>query len=184
MRKLTLAIAAGAAAIALGGGAYAQSAPAQRELTRAAVQQRADQAFDRLDANHDGKLDQSDRQARQKIRFDRIDANHDGAVSYAEFAAAHARADVGRKGRMAEGRDHHQHGRHLFAMRGFSGHRGMMADAGKDGAMSKAEFQSAALERFDRLDANHDGILTREETKAARDNMRRQWQSRRQARNS
>ena len=106
LRKLTLSLVAGAAAIAFGGAAYAQEAPApqapQREMTRAAAEQRADQVFDRLDANHDGKLDQADREARQKIRFDRIDANNDGEVSYAEFTAARAGFDQARKARVAE----------------------------------------------------------------------------------
>jgi len=59
-----------------------------------------------------------------------------------------------------------------------------MADADKDGAVTKAEFRARMLQRFDRLDANHDGIVTRAEAKAARDNTRQQWQSRRDARNS
>jgi hypothetical protein len=57
-----------------------------------------------------------------------------------------------------------------------------LADADRNGAISRAEYETAALKRFDRLDANHDGTVTRDEAKAARDNMRRQWQSRRDAR--
>jgi hypothetical protein len=125
MRKLTLSVIAGAAAIAFGGVAYAQPAEApqaSQAMTRAAVEQRAEQAFDRLDTNHDGKLDQADREARQKIRFDRVDANHDRAVSYAEFTAAHAKLDEARKGRVAQRGDHarsrHAHrGEHGLAFR-------------------------------------------------------------------
>jgi hypothetical protein len=180
MRKLTLSLIAGAAAVAFGGAASAQETPApqapQREMTRAAVEQRADQAFDRLDANRDGKLDQADREARQKIRFDRVDTNHDGEVSYAEFAAARA----------APPRGYHPRAFNRFG-HGSAGHRGALArvaDADKDGAVSKAEFQARILRRFDRLDANHDGTVTADEAKAARDNMRQQWQSRREARDS
>lgn len=179
LRKLTLSLIAGAAAVAFGGGAYAQEAPApQREMTRAAAEQRADQIFDRLDANHDGKLDQADREARQRIRFDRVDTNHDGQVSYAEFTAARARFAQARKDHPAQHSGRFgQHGR------GFAGRGGMvrLADADKDGVITKAEFEGAALQRFDRLDANHDGTVTREEAKAARDNMRQQWQSRHEA---
>ena len=200
MRKLTLSLIAGAAAIAVGGVAYAQPAQApQREMTRSAAAQRADKMFDRLDANHDGKLDQADREARQKLRFDRLDTNHDGQVSYAEFTAARANFDQARKDRFAQrgeragGQDASQ-GEHRLAHRGFGrggfrgrgGSMGMMrmADADKDGVITKAEFQTAALQRFDRLDANHDGTVTSDEAKAARDNMRQQWQARRQAGNS
>jgi Ca2+-binding EF-hand superfamily protein len=197
MRKLTLSLAACASALAFGGVAYAQPADAPRqELTRAAVEQHADRAFDRLDANHDGKLDQADREARQKIRFDRIDTNHDGAVSYAEFTAARAKVAEGRTEGLAErgdraGRHDGHRGEHRLAFsrfgHGFAGHRGgfaQLADADKDGAITKAEFQASALQRFDRLDANRDGTVTRDEAKAARDNMRKQWQSRHEARDS
>ena len=187
MRKLILSLAAGATALAFGGVAYAQPAEApSHEFTRAAVEQRADRAFDKLDANHDGKLDQADGEAREKVRFDRIDANHDGVVTYAEFTASRAQFDQARKERVVQqSADGERSARD--ERRGFAGHRGAfarMADADKDGAVTKAEFQASALQRFDRLDANHDGTVTADEAKAARDNMRRQWQSRHEARDS
>ena len=60
-------------------------------ITRAEAQAHAGQMFDRLDANHDGKLDQADREARKaefkaKI-FAAIDTNNDGSISQAEFMA-------------------------------------------------------------------------------------------------
>jgi Ca2+-binding EF-hand superfamily protein len=198
MPKLILSLIAGTVALAAGGVAYAQSAPAPRQpMTRSAVEQRADRVFDRLDANHDGKLDQADREAREKARFDRLDANHDGQVSYAEFTAARANAEQARKGRIAQrgerfgpsARGEHRMAHNRFGRGGLSGRGGAvgmirMADADKDGAVTKAEFRARMLQRFDRLDANHDGSVTRDEAKAARDNMRQQWQSRRDARNS
>jgi hypothetical protein len=66
-------------------------------------------------------------------------------------------------------------GRHMRGM-------GQMADADKDGTISQAEFQAAALERFDRLDADKDGTVTSEEQKAAHEGMRRQMRERREAR--
>lgn len=176
MRRLTLSLIAGAAALAAGGIAYAQAPQAPRQpMTRAAAEQRSAQMFERLDANHDGKLDQSDRAERQKARFDRIDANHDGQLSYAEFSAMRA----GRDGQRAE---HGRRGEHRMAMR--RGGMIRMADADRDGAITQAEFHAAALERFDRLDADKNGTVTPEEAKAARDTMRRQWQARRQERTS
>lgn len=47
-----------------------------------------------------------------------------------------------------------------------------MGDADKDGAVTKAEFIAAALSRFDAMDANHDGKVTKEERQAARRQMR------------
>lgn len=188
MRNLTLTLLVATAALALGGAAGAQSAPAaQPEVTRAAVEQRSAQAFDRLDANRDGKLDRADRAAREaerrKARFDRIDTNHDGQVSYEEFTAMRAAFGGPRHERFGR-RGEHRMGPNRFA-HGF-GHLGMIrrADADKDGAITRAEFQGAALQPFDRLDANHDGTVTRDEAKAARDNMRQRWQARREDRAS
>jgi Ca2+-binding EF-hand superfamily protein len=198
MRKLILSLFAGTAVLAAGGVAWAQPAQAPRQpMTRAAVEQRADRVFDRLDANHDGKLDHVDRKAREKARFDSVDTNHDGQVSYAEFTAARANAEQARKGLIAQRGERYgqgARGEHRMAhsrfgrggLRGRGGAVGMirMADADKDGAVTKAELRARMLERFDRLDVNHDGTVTRDEAKAARDNMRQQWQSRRDARNS
>ena len=85
-------------------------------------------------------------------------------------------------GRQGAERGHaREHARGGFAERG-----GMMrlADADKDGTITKAEFEAAALARFDRLDANKDGTVTPDEAKAARDSMRQQWQSRHQGQQS
>ena len=185
MRKLTLSLVAGAAALAACGAAYAQPGPtAARDVTRAQTEQRTAQAFGRMDANGDGKLDRADRLAHQKARFDRVDTDHDGSVSYEEFGAMHARFDGDRaehgerRGERAgkpEGRRMAMGGRHMRGM-------GQMADADKDGTISQAEFQAAALERFDRLDADKDGTVTSEEQKAAHEGMRRQMRERREAR--
>lgn len=55
------------------------------------------------------------------------------------------------------------------------GHRA--ADTDTDGRVSQSEFVAAALQRFDRTDANHDGTLTGEEVRAA---MQAQRQARRE----
>lgn len=197
MRKLTLSLIAGAAALAVGGAAYAQAPqatqhqPRHQSMTRTAVEQRTAKAFERLDANKDGKLDQADRTAREKARFDRVDANHDGSVSYAEFTAMHTQHDGARKEHQAQGSDRAERagrlGQHRMAFRGgMRGGAGMtrLADADKDGAITRAEFQAAALQRFDRLDANKDGTVSPDEAKAARDSLRQRWQARRDTRTS
>jgi len=180
MRKSTFSLIAATAAVAVGGAAYAQQAPAPRqEMTRAAVEQRTARMFDRLDADRDGKLDRADRAVREKARFDRIDANRDGQVSYAEFTAMSTQRDGQSAARLGRG------GPHRMALNAF-GRGGMirLADADQDGAITKAEFEAATLTRIDRLDANKDGTVTADEAKAARDSMRRQWQARRESRTS
>jgi hypothetical protein len=164
MRKLTFSLIAGAVALAAGGAAFAQAAGAERPpMTRAVAEQRSARAFDRLDANHDGKLDPGDRAERRKAHFDRLDADKDGSLSYAEFDAAPAPRDEARDGRFAHRGE--RTGKRRMALRGgFGGHSGVirLADADKDGAITRAEFQAAALTRFDRLDADKDGAVTRE----------------------
>ena len=179
MRKLTLSLLAGAVVATAGGAALAQQA-AERdsELTRSAVEQRTAQAFERMDANDDGKLDQTDREARRKAHFDRVDADSNGAISFAEFTALHTA-----RGPAAEGGDGHRMHRRGGERMGFGpmrgAGRGRMADADNDGTVTQAEFQSAALQRFDRLDADKDGTVTRDEARAARETMRQQRRERR-----
>jgi Ca2+-binding EF-hand superfamily protein len=192
MRKLTLSLLIGATTLATAGVASAQQAPAPKthEMTRASVQQRADRMFDRLDANHDGKIDEADRAVREKARFDRMDTDHDGKLSYAEFTASHGHRDgqhTAHAGQQPGALSAHG-GEHRMAISGFRGRGGFpmmrLAQAEKAGGLTKAAFEAAMLERFDRLDANHDGIVTPDEAKAARDKMRQQWQSRHEARQS
>ena len=56
-------------------------------------------------------------------------------------------------------------------MEGHGAMRGMMIerlDANHDGKVSRAEAESAALARFDAADTNHDGTLSDAERQAAR----------------
>ena len=148
-------------------------------LTRAEAQARATQMFARMDANKDGKLDAADRTAKraemQAKMFERIDADKDGNISRAEWDQhgadrAAKRAERGEKrAESGEGRKGKRH-----AMRGHHGKRGghhaMMGKADTDGdkAISQAEFQTAALARFDAADANKDGQVTADERAAQR----------------
>lgn len=179
MKKTTLAIAisliattAFAGIAAAEPGARGGDADGNGVTTRAEAQTHASQMFARMDANKDGKLDPADRAAHQAAMFDRMDTNKDGAISRDEFASGHAdRGRHGGPGARAErgSEDGPRMGRH-------GGGRGMMmvrmADADKDGAVTQAEFSSAALARFDRADANKDGQLTSEERRAAHRQMR------------
>ena len=81
------------------------SAPAQppHEITFAEIKADSDKLWDRLDANHDGRIDDADRDARLLEHFAQWDTNHDGMVSKDEFLAhIHARE--------AEWKAHDHHG--------------------------------------------------------------------------
>lgn len=175
MKKKLTFLTLGAALIAVPVIAAPGSADRNATQTRAEAQAHAAEKFAKMDANKDGKIDASDRAARraemQAKMFDRLDANKDGSISKAEWDQHSAdraakrgekRADAGTDGKRGM-RGHHG---------GRGGHHGMMmgkADTDGDKAISKAEFQTAALARFDAADANKDGQVTAEERAAQRE---------------
>jgi hypothetical protein len=70
------------------------AAPAPRTISFAQVKAAGDSMWDRLDANHDGRIDRADRDARLLEGFARWDTNHDGMLGRAELrAASHRKYD-------------------------------------------------------------------------------------------
>lgn len=196
---LTLSMAAMLAA----GGAYAAQGQFQGQLkpkmdadgngviTRAEAQAQATSMFARMDVNRDGKIDQADRQLRRETMkthmFERLDANKDGTLSKAEFLAGRGAGERGGRRQHMAGANEDGAGMHRRGGRGGKMRGGMMgaarvADADKDGAITPAEFTTAALTRFDAMDTNKDGQVTRAERQAARAQMKAQWQQQRNAR--
>jgi len=168
MKSIT--VLAGLAALALSGAATAQPvakvrADADRNgiVSRAEFVAKIDQRFAKLDVNGDGQLTRADRQARRAAnparaerrqanraqRLARFDTNRDGQLSQTERQAARAQRQAMRGERLAA--------------RG-----GVRRDANGDQAITRAEFQAHALQRFARLDTNRDGQLTRAERQAGK----------------
>jgi Ca2+-binding EF-hand superfamily protein len=193
MRKLTLTLSA--AALALGAGAVAYAQTPERgmrgqEMTRAQAETMATKAFERADANGDGKIDAADREARHDARFARLDINNDGMLSKEEFLASHERRAerTAQGGEQADGKRPGKRGERMGhrGMRGMGHGMGMArnADSDGDGAVSQAEFADAALARFDAADADKNGTVTREERREAHKAMREQMRAQRQTDNS
>ena len=172
MKKI-FAGAALAAALTAGGVVYAQ-AQAGATSTRAEAQAKAEEHFTRMDANRDSKIDSADREAHHAAMFDKMDTDKNGQLSRAEFTAMHSMHGAAAGGDHAIGE--HRGGRHGMGMGGRGRRGGMMqmADANKDGAISRQEFVAGALNRFDRSDTNKDGKVTAEERRASRMAMRSQ----------
>lgn len=190
MKTITKGLSVAALTLAIAGVAHAaqdQRPDPKAPMTRAQAQAKAEAMFDKHDANRDGKIDQADRAAKMAQRFDQMDSDRNGALSRDEFAAGHQR--MGRD-RMAQGGEHagHQIGGE-GARKGMRGGRhgrdgGMMmkmADANKDGAVTKAEATAGALKHFDMIDANKDGTVTPDERKASFAKMRDMWKAKRAA---
>lgn len=95
----------------------------------------------RADANEDGAITRDEFLARPTQMFDRMDANDDGVISADERPQRRERGE-------GQGR--------------------RSSDADNDGQISQSEFAAMGASRFERLDANDDGRVTREEAEAAR----------------
>jgi hypothetical protein len=183
MKLLTLL--SGAALLAGAGVALAQGGPGpdrpgpDGDITRQQAIARADEMFARLDANRDGRVTADEMQTMRGMRgmgerrggggdmrqhmFDRIDANHDGMISREEFAQAHSMGEgAGPEMGPPPGRPEGPDGGRVMGAR-------ML---GEQGFITLEQMRARALERFDRADANHDGILTAAERQAARERRR------------
>jgi Ca2+-binding EF-hand superfamily protein len=183
MRKFVTLSLAAAALVGAGGVAYAQAGEGPA-LTRAQVEQRSAEAFALMDANKDGVLDRTDRDARRQERFARRDANGDGEVSPADREArrkaAFERLDADDDGALslaefsarAEQRDERRADRRGPGRRG-AARLGRDADTNRDGTVTQAEFASAALARFDRVDVDKDGTISANERPARRERRQR-----------
>ena len=124
------------------------------------------QRFDQLDANHDGRIDGTERpkhHMRGGHGFARLDTNKDGTIDRSE-AARHPglaqrfdQLDANHDGRIDK-TERPEHG-----MRGGHGFAGL--DANKDGAIDRSEAAKAPrlAERFDQLDKNRDGRIDKTE---------------------
>jgi Ca2+-binding EF-hand superfamily protein len=103
-----------------------------------------------VDTDRDGRVSREEAAPRAKLakNFDAIDTNKDGFLSREELRAWHAKQD---------------------------GAKGRAIDTDKDGRISRAEAEAKAprlAKNFDRVDANKDGYLSKDEMAATRRLMR------------
>lgn len=148
------------ALLAAAGVAAAQSAGDAPEARR----MRGD-LFAERDSNKDGKISlaewQQADQARQKQLFERLDADRDGSLTQEEVRKQREQ----RRQQMQERRGQRHEGMKKL----------QELDSDGDQALSRAEIGDQLpklAENFDRLDADRDGKLTREEMRAGRSKMR------------
>lgn len=139
------------------------------------------------DTNKDGKITKEEFTARQDALFTEIDADKDGSITPKEMRdyrrtkmEAWREANPRPERAKAEGADakkpgmdqadnqgkRHEGRKHEARMDGGKGRHGKMlgmfamADTDGNGQISKAEFTAAGEKMFDRLDKNHDGVIS------------------------
>ena len=94
--------------------------------------------FSRFDRDGDGRIAVSELDARHREFLAEADKDGDGFVTKDEMRAAH---EARRSDHMAR----------------------MFPDADKDGSVSRREFEDAARQRFNEIDKNGDGLISKEE---------------------
>jgi len=115
--------------------------------------------FEQIDTDHDGKISADEWAAGHKEVFSKMDTNGDGKVSPDEMKAAKEKREK---------------------MMGKSGGHEMMSvtetmkimDLNGDGYITEDEFVTASKTKFDKMDTDHDGYLTKAELKAGHEKMK------------
>lgn len=142
-------------------------------VTRADALAFASDRFARMDANGDGQITKDERraarQARRGERMARMDADGDGMISQAEMTAIaadraarrFARLDTDGDGLVSVADAAQRGGRHGEDRR----RQGERAAGGKRGPATQAMMEARILKRFDRLDTDGDGVVTRQDVR-------------------
>lgn len=159
-----VALAVGGVAMAQDGqrGPRAADTDGDGRISQAEFVAGALQRFDSRDANRDGTATAEEARAameahraeRRAGAFARLDTNSDGMISRTEFdaRAEHRGEGEGRRG----------------GGRGDRGHRGHGGGGIEADGVTRAEAETRAASRFDRMDSNDDGFLTQEDRQGRR----------------
>jgi ribosomal protein RSM22 (predicted rRNA methylase) len=194
MKKIS--ILAGVAVLAFSGTAIAQPQAGQRgggELTRAEAVARAEQRFQRIDANRDGQITREEMRAgRQQRRAQRSERREQRLANLSEEQRARIAERRAQRGGLTEEQRAERRAQRRAQVQAMTaeqraerraqrqarrGQRGGLFAAG--GTVSLDEFRGRALARFERMDLDRNGTVTREERRQARQQLRQQRQQRR-----
>ncbi|OIN99657.1 MAG: hypothetical protein AUJ49_10880 [Desulfovibrionaceae bacterium CG1_02_65_16] len=122
-----------------------------------------------LDKNHDGRVSHEEFVAGSKKRFRKADANHDGVVSPQEARAAKAKLLEKQAKRDAKRR---AEGKPVKVRRKSNRPpKPYLAtfDKNKDGRVTQKEYLERREKKFVEMDLNHDGVVSREEARIAKE---------------
>lgn len=140
--------------------------PGDTKITKDEVKAGVDKIFDQIDTNHDGEITPGEVRAYRQERIKEWKAAH--AKANDDQANNQAQNDQ-TKGDQAQNDDKgdngsRHHGHHGRFMHEAGLMRGMMLfhriDKDENGQISKQEAEDAASKFFDRMDRNHDGVIS------------------------
>jgi Ca2+-binding EF-hand superfamily protein len=121
-----------------------------------------------LDENHDARISREEFLATAKKRFAKLDASGDGVISAQEARAAKARlAERKAKSdarRLAQGKPVRRRSVSARPPRPYLAN----VDANRDGRVTRKEFLARREKTFVELDQNRDGVISKDEAKAAK----------------
>lgn len=124
-----------------------------------------------LDKNHDGRISREEYLAGSKKRFSKADTNHDGVVSPQEAKAAkakmlekEAKRDAKRR---AEGKPVKPRRKSNRPPKPYLS----TFDKNKDGRVTQKEYLERRQKKFSEMDLNHDGVVSREEARIAKEQL-------------
>ncbi|MEO5809285.1 MAG: EF-hand domain-containing protein [Sphingomicrobium sp.] len=138
----------------------APAAAGLQPITRVNFAKHFDEIFGRIDTNKDGALSiaeiaaaevkdkatiEAQVTARYKAEFDKFDTNKDGQISFSEYVTGRGLPNIPTDG------------------------KAMLSelDTNKDGKVSLQEYLAPQLVKFNRVDANKDGVASAEEQRKA-----------------
>lgn len=116
----------------------------------------AEAKFQKLDKNGDGKISEDEFEESAEAKFKMMDTNGDEKLSVAELSAA--RDSMG--------------GKASDKLQATAAEKVKMMDTNHDGVISEDEFEESSKMMFQKLDADHDGYVTKAEMKAGHEKMK------------
>ena len=138
--------------------AVTATAPAFAAADPAKKEKRIHRMIKRADLNGDGKISKSEMTRGIAVTFAMVDVNGDGVLTVTETSNAKATIKAERKRAKASGEGRLQFVK--FPVKRVN-KRFDRLDTNRDGALSKAELERVADRMFEKRDRNNDGYLTK-----------------------